>query len=89
MLPTAHFTGSPSTTTRLASRDWVVDAAERHVKVGIGADAGIALLARIGSAEARAALSRLATKPGGLASWDDAEAARDALRELEKRDEGG
>ena len=42
----------------------------------------IELLGAMGSAEARAALDRLSVKPGGPASWDNAEAAQGKLFDL-------
>ncbi|MGW0864049.1 hypothetical protein [Streptomyces sp. NPDC002611] len=59
--------------------DWAVALAERCVTEDIGADSAIELLGTMGGPEARAALERLSVKPGGPASWDNAEAAQSTL----------
>ncbi|WP_432117137.1 hypothetical protein [Streptomyces sp. bgisy032] len=63
--------------------DWAVDAAERCVTEDIGADSAIELLGAMRTREARAALQRLSAKPDGPAGWDNAEAARNMLFDLE------
>ncbi|MEU2747695.1 hypothetical protein ABZ613_15645 [Streptomyces collinus] len=40
----------------------------------------------MGSPAARAALERLSVKPGGPASWEDAEAAQHMLYDLEAKE---
>ncbi|MBC9717626.1 hypothetical protein H9Y04_34350 [Streptomyces sp. TRM66268-LWL] len=62
--------------------EWAVPLAERSVTEGLEADSAIAYL---GAARAEEALTRLAEKPDGPASWDDAETARDMLAELRTR----
>ncbi|MEU4483609.1 hypothetical protein AB0H94_01765 [Streptomyces purpurascens] len=62
--------------------DWAVGLAERCVTEDIGADPAIELLGAMGSPEARAALERLSVKPGGPASWENAEAAQSTLFDL-------
>ncbi|MFF9816224.1 hypothetical protein [Streptomyces sp. NPDC014006] len=62
--------------------DWAVSLAERCVIEDIGADSAIELLGAMGGAESRAALERLAVKPDGPATWDNAEAAQSMLFEL-------
>ncbi|MGX1560842.1 hypothetical protein [Streptomyces sp. NPDC055506] len=59
--------------------DWAVVLAERCVTEDIGADSAIELLGAMAGPEAKAALERLSAKPGGPASWDNAEAARSRL----------
>ncbi|MFI6939631.1 hypothetical protein ACIBI4_10180 [Streptomyces sp. NPDC050418] len=61
---------------------WAVPLAERSVTEGLEADEAIAYLGAVGAAEA---LARLAVKPDGPATWDDAETARDMLAELRAR----
>ncbi|MFE8960697.1 hypothetical protein [Streptomyces iakyrus] len=61
---------------------WAVDLAERCVIEDIGADPAVELLGAMGSPEARAALERLSVKPGGPASWENAEAAQNTLFDL-------
>ncbi|MGI5428349.1 hypothetical protein [Streptomyces sp. CA-179760] len=58
---------------------WAVGLAERCVTEGIGADSAIELLGAMRGPEARAALERLSVKPGGPASWENAEAAESTL----------
>lgn len=62
--------------------DWAVKLAERCVIADIGADSAVELLGAIGGPQARAALERLSVKPGGRASWDNAEAAQRVLFDL-------
>jgi hypothetical protein len=62
--------------------DWAVGLAERCVIEDIGADPAVELLGAVGSPEAKAALGRLAVKPGGPASWQNAEAAQSTLFDL-------
>jgi hypothetical protein len=62
--------------------DWAVGLAERCVIEDIGADSAIELLGAVGTPVAKAALERLSVKPGGPASWDNAEAAQGALFDL-------
>ncbi|MGX5212900.1 hypothetical protein ACWKT3_30140 [Streptomyces violaceus] len=62
--------------------EWAVGLAERCVTEDIGADSAIELLGATGSPEARAALERLSVKPGGPASWENAEAAQSTLFDL-------
>ncbi|MEU3843291.1 hypothetical protein AB0E88_25025 [Streptomyces sp. NPDC028635] len=63
--------------------DWAVSLAERYVIADMGADSAIELLGAMGGAEPKAALERLAAKPDGPATWDNAEAAESMLFELE------
>ncbi|MEU0191632.1 hypothetical protein ABZ250_17450 [Streptomyces afghaniensis] len=69
--------------------DWAVDTAERCVIEDIGADSAIELLGAMGSPEARAALDRLSVKPGGPASWDNAEAAQGKLFDMGRERRSG
>ncbi len=62
--------------------EWAVPLAERSVTEGLEADSAIAYLGAAGAVDA---LTRLAEKPDGPASWDDAETARDMLAELRSR----
>ncbi|UUU29831.1 hypothetical protein JIX56_08000 [Streptomyces sp. CA-210063] len=62
--------------------EWAVELAERCVIEDIGADMAIELLGAMGGTEARAALERLSVKPGGPASWDNADAALGMLADL-------
>ncbi|SDK38827.1 hypothetical protein [Streptomyces indicus] len=64
---------------------WAVPLAERSVTERLESDEAIAYLGAAGaggSAAAVDALTRLAEKPDGPATWDDAETARDMLAEL-------
>jgi hypothetical protein len=63
--------------------EWAVELAERCVIEDIGADPAIELLGAMDAPKARGALERLAVKPGGPASWDNAEAALGMLSDLE------
>ncbi|MFC8140697.1 hypothetical protein ACFUKV_02820 [Streptomyces paradoxus] len=69
--------------------DWAVALAERCVTEDIGADAAIELLGAMGGPEAWAALERLSVKPDGPAAWENAEAARSTLRNLESQGRRG
>jgi hypothetical protein len=62
--------------------EWAVELAERCVIEDIGADSAIELLGAMDAPETRGALERLAAKPGGPASWDNAEAALGMLSDL-------
>ncbi|MFJ5729520.1 hypothetical protein [Streptomyces paradoxus] len=63
--------------------------AERCVIEDIGADPAVDLLDAMGSPEAREALERLSVKPGGPASWENAEAAQSTLFDLGIEGTGG
>ncbi|MER7172014.1 hypothetical protein [Streptomyces mesophilus] len=62
--------------------DWAAPLAERSVTERLEADSAIAYLGAAGAVDA---LTRLAEKPDGPATWDDAETARDMLAELRTR----
>ncbi|MFF5371427.1 hypothetical protein [Streptomyces sp. NPDC013187] len=61
---------------------WAVDLAERCVIADLGADSAIEALGAMAGPAARAAWERLSVKPGGPASWANAEAAQSMLFDL-------
>ncbi|MFE6526059.1 hypothetical protein [Streptomyces sp. NPDC057794] len=66
--------------------EWAVELAERCVTEDIGADSALDFLGALRTEEAVSALRRLSAQPNGPASWQNAEAARSVLFDLESED---
>ncbi|MEV5355166.1 hypothetical protein [Streptomyces sp. NPDC052693] len=68
--------------------EWAVELAERCVTEDIGADSALELLGAMRTPQARAALRRLSAQPDGPATWQNAEAARSILFDLDSEAPG-